>query len=152
MEKIYKNIASTIRKKRRELGITQEKLSEISGVASKFISDIERGVKKPSVATVHKLLSALNADITSISGYTSGSSEKDEYYIADNPRRSDYNSFSLFVPSGINYARRNKTSRDGTDERDLIRWAFLWKEIKTLPPGKRIKIIELVEKLVSSLI
>ncbi|PKN01891.1 MAG: hypothetical protein CVU77_02860 [Elusimicrobia bacterium HGW-Elusimicrobia-1] len=72
MEKIYKNVAQTLRARREEAGITQEKLSEASGVSAKFISDVERGVKKPSIVTVAKMARALNADFGVFAGDEEG--------------------------------------------------------------------------------
>lgn len=72
MEKIYKNVAQTLRARREDAGITQEKLSEASGVSAKFISDVERGVKKPSIVTVAKMARALNADFGVFSGDEEG--------------------------------------------------------------------------------
>ncbi|MDI6757384.1 MAG: helix-turn-helix transcriptional regulator [Endomicrobiia bacterium] len=79
MEKIYKNVAQTLKSRREEAGITQEKLSEASGVSAKFISDVERGVKKPSIVTVAKMARALNADFGVFSG-------DDEGYLPNPPK------------------------------------------------------------------
>lgn len=57
--KIYSIISKNLRRLRQQGGFTQEKLAEISGVGAKFISEIERGKKKPSLETIYRLVGAL---------------------------------------------------------------------------------------------
>ncbi len=49
-----------IRRKRRELGLTQSKLASLAGVSQSIIAKIESGSVDPSYSVVKKLLSALN--------------------------------------------------------------------------------------------
>ena len=43
------------RRQRRAADLTQQELDEKTGVAANFISDLERGVKNPSLDTVMRL-------------------------------------------------------------------------------------------------
>ena len=55
-----------IKQARKTKNLTQEKLSEISGVNEKHISKIETGVYFPTYATLSKLLKALGLKIEDI--------------------------------------------------------------------------------------
>jgi transcriptional regulator with XRE-family HTH domain len=48
-----------VRELRNQRGWTQEKLEELSGLDRTYISDIERGVRNPSVTSLDKLAKAL---------------------------------------------------------------------------------------------
>ncbi|WP_337960589.1 helix-turn-helix domain-containing protein [Sphingobium sp. YC-XJ3] len=45
---------------RKDKGLTQERLAEMSGFTQQYISDLERGRRNPSVVTLFHLASALN--------------------------------------------------------------------------------------------
>ena len=60
---IYREIGKRIRDIRTQAEITQEKLAELSGVSSNFISQIERGRNKCSLETISNLSSALNVPL-----------------------------------------------------------------------------------------
>ncbi len=60
---IYKETGKRIREIRIQAGITQEKLAELSGVSSNFISQIERGRNKCSLETINNLSKALNVPL-----------------------------------------------------------------------------------------
>ncbi|MBQ9219208.1 MAG: helix-turn-helix domain-containing protein [Muribaculaceae bacterium] len=57
------DISQTIKLRRAKLGISQQDLSEFSGVAISTIKDLERGVGNPSIATLQKLLEALGLEV-----------------------------------------------------------------------------------------
>ena len=63
---IYKEIGIRILEIRKQSGITQERLSELSGISSNFISQIERGRNKCSLETINKLSKALNTPLSSM--------------------------------------------------------------------------------------
>jgi transcriptional regulator with XRE-family HTH domain len=44
---------------RREKGLTQEQLAEISGFSQQYISGLEQGRRNPTVVTLYELASAL---------------------------------------------------------------------------------------------
>lgn len=48
-----------VRELRKQRGWTQEKLEELSGLDRTYISDIERGVRNPSVKSLERLAKAL---------------------------------------------------------------------------------------------
>jgi transcriptional regulator with XRE-family HTH domain len=56
---ISDQIGSRIRQYRKKMGLTQEELAFNSGINISFLGDIERGIKKPSIETLEKLLKAL---------------------------------------------------------------------------------------------
>lgn len=59
----YKEIGKRIQAKRKEIKITQEKLSEIIDVSPSYISEIERGSSICSLATLTNIASTLNASL-----------------------------------------------------------------------------------------
>lgn len=44
---------------RKENGLTQEQLSELSGLSQQYISDLERGKRNPTIVTIYELAMAL---------------------------------------------------------------------------------------------
>ena len=44
---------------RKEKGLTQEQLSELSGLSQQYISDLERGKRNPTIVTIYELAQAL---------------------------------------------------------------------------------------------
>jgi transcriptional regulator with XRE-family HTH domain len=60
MESISGQIGGRIRQYRKHAGLTQEALALSSGINVSFLGDVERGIKKPSIETLEKLLKALN--------------------------------------------------------------------------------------------
>ena len=59
----YVGIGERIRSKRKELGITQNKLSEMIGLSEHYISKIERAVSKPRVDTLAAISKVLNISL-----------------------------------------------------------------------------------------
>lgn len=59
----YKEIGKKIQTKRKEIQITQEKLSEIIDVSPSYISEIERGSSICSLATLTNIANTLNASL-----------------------------------------------------------------------------------------
>ena len=55
----YKEIGKRIQTKRKEIKITQEKLSEIIDVSPSYISEIERGSSICSLATLTNIANTL---------------------------------------------------------------------------------------------
>lgn len=60
--KFGKNLA----KVRKSVGLTQEKLSEITGLSTTFIGLVETGKRKPRLETLRKIASALKIDIKNL--------------------------------------------------------------------------------------
>jgi transcriptional regulator with XRE-family HTH domain len=44
---------------RRQKGVTQERSAELSGATQQYVSDLERGLRNPTVVTLYHLASAL---------------------------------------------------------------------------------------------
>ena len=64
MEKLnYVEIGKRIKNKRKEVGITQEKLSELIEVSPSYICEIERGGSISSLATISKIAQTLNISL-----------------------------------------------------------------------------------------
>jgi transcriptional regulator with XRE-family HTH domain len=63
---IYKELGKRIHEIRIKSNITQEKLAELSGVSSNFISQIERGRNKCSLETIDSLSNAMNTPLNEL--------------------------------------------------------------------------------------
>jgi len=59
---VYKLLGIRVRQKRKQLGFSQEQLSELCGISSAYIGIIERGHRKLSVDTLVKIANALNVN------------------------------------------------------------------------------------------
>ena len=59
----YVEIGKRIKIKRKEMNLTQEKLSEIIDVSPSYISEIERGGSIASLATICKISNTLNCGL-----------------------------------------------------------------------------------------
>ena len=57
------SLAATLAARRKTLGISQNDLSEMSGVSLATIKNIERGVGNPSFETAERILSVLGMEI-----------------------------------------------------------------------------------------
>lgn len=55
-----------VRKRRRELDLSQEELAERAGLHRNYISDIERGDRNPSIENVEKLAKALDLKVSEL--------------------------------------------------------------------------------------
>lgn len=51
--------AASVRRVRYQLGISQEKLAERSGLHRTYIADIERGERNPTLLTIEKVANGL---------------------------------------------------------------------------------------------
>ncbi|MEA5533161.1 helix-turn-helix transcriptional regulator [Crocosphaera sp. XPORK-15E] len=58
-DKLQKNFGQVIRNRRLALGISQENLAENCDLHRNYISEIERGIKSPSLKTITLLAIAL---------------------------------------------------------------------------------------------
>ena len=59
MRRLDSSFGKVVRERRKQLGISQEALSFRSGAHRTFISEIERGLKSPTLHTVFALAEAL---------------------------------------------------------------------------------------------
>jgi transcriptional regulator with XRE-family HTH domain len=61
---VLKKVARAIKGRREELGLSVRSLAERSGVSSSMISDVERGAKSPTIATLAALARALDVPVS----------------------------------------------------------------------------------------
>jgi len=59
------DIGKTIKERRVLLGISQQDLSEYSGVSISTVKDLERGVGNPSIETLRKILDVVGMEMVS---------------------------------------------------------------------------------------
>jgi transcriptional regulator with XRE-family HTH domain len=59
-------VASAIRMRREQLGLTLRSLASKSGVSSSMISDVERGTKSPTISTLAALAQALDVPLSAL--------------------------------------------------------------------------------------
>ncbi|MBQ0052949.1 MAG: helix-turn-helix transcriptional regulator [Bacteroidales bacterium] len=57
------NLQETFRTRRKSLDLSQQDLSEMSGISLATIKDIERGKANPSIATISKIMDVLGMEI-----------------------------------------------------------------------------------------
>ena len=60
---LYNNIGESIRKRRKELGITQPHLAELANVNTNTLYRTERGIGNPSLEVLCKLAEALGMEL-----------------------------------------------------------------------------------------
>jgi transcriptional regulator with XRE-family HTH domain len=63
---IKQRFGKAIRRRRRELDLSQEQLAEQAGLHRTYISNLERGELNPSLETIEKLANALNISIPAL--------------------------------------------------------------------------------------
>jgi CheY-like chemotaxis protein len=59
-------LGATIKTERSALGISQEKLAEQAGLHRTYVSDVERGARNPSIASIEKLARALKLSVSAL--------------------------------------------------------------------------------------
>lgn len=63
-KELYRCLGEVITVRRKRLGLSQEELSEASGVDRSFLSNVERGKRSPSFGTVASIATGLNMRYT----------------------------------------------------------------------------------------
>lgn len=61
--KLLKTFGRTIRRLRKQRGLSQEDLAEAAGMSRNYISDIERGVRNPGLLALVALAKALRVSL-----------------------------------------------------------------------------------------
>lgn len=61
---VNKIFAKNIRLRRKQLGISQEKLGEMSGLHRTYIGGIEQFLRNPSIESMEKIAKALKIDVS----------------------------------------------------------------------------------------
>lgn len=64
----YAAMGARIRRRRREIGLTQEQLAEAAEVSPSFLGHIERGTRTASIDTLVRLCLALNMSADAVLG------------------------------------------------------------------------------------
>ena len=72
MNPILKKIGRAIRDRREALGLTRQRLAQVSGVSIRFLNDVELGLANPSVLKLQALAEALG---TSVEAFLAESAE-----------------------------------------------------------------------------
>lgn len=57
-----KLVGRNVRRLRLQKGLTQEELSAASGFSQQYISDLERGLRNPTVVSVYELAQAIDVN------------------------------------------------------------------------------------------
>ncbi len=78
------NFGNRLKQCRKLAGLTQETLAERAGVCSKYIGEIERGRKNPSLDVLQKLASALNIELSDFLSFSEREDKHFNYRIAIN--------------------------------------------------------------------
>jgi transcriptional regulator with XRE-family HTH domain len=114
-------LGANIKRLRGELGLTLEALSERSGVSRAMLSDIERGVKSPTIRVVSQVAEGLGSSVSRLLGEDAGQGQD-----ALQVLRRDERQVLVDPKSGV--------------ERHLLSPRFLRRGIElvwyTLPPGQ----------------
>lgn len=61
-----KVLAEAIRRRRKEMGITQERLAELSALHHNYVGEVERGEKNISVDTLVRISRALDIPVAEL--------------------------------------------------------------------------------------
>lgn len=63
---IQQKLGKKVREIRKQSGLSQEKLGELTGLDRTYISGIERGVRNPSLRNIEKMAKALKVKVSDI--------------------------------------------------------------------------------------
>lgn len=66
MSKTYIRLGEKIRKLRKDISMTQEKLAELTSIDPKSIIQIESGKRNPTVKTLNKIARALSVKLSQL--------------------------------------------------------------------------------------
>jgi transcriptional regulator with XRE-family HTH domain len=69
MNKLLKDFGDHLRKIRIEQRLSQEQLSEKSGLHRTYLGGLERGERNPTLTTLNKIAQALNVDISLLTDF-----------------------------------------------------------------------------------
>jgi two-component system, response regulator len=61
-------LGTAIKSERSQLGISQEELANRAGLHRTYVSDVERGARNPSIASIEKLAQALKLSVSALFG------------------------------------------------------------------------------------
>jgi transcriptional regulator with XRE-family HTH domain len=67
---LQQKLGKKIKTLRNDAGLSQEKLGELTGLDRTYISDIERGIRNPSLKSLQKLANALKISISDLTKFS----------------------------------------------------------------------------------
>ena len=67
----YKNLGKNIKKRRKELGLTQQELADLMNISLNFMGKIEIAYSKPSLDTLIDLAKVLNTSVSDLTKFSS---------------------------------------------------------------------------------
>lgn len=71
METVAGIFGATLRRLRRERGLSQEALAEATGLSTNFVGEMERGLKAPGLGVIVRLARALDVSVHDlVAGFT----------------------------------------------------------------------------------
>lgn len=65
-DQLLQHLASNVKTRRKQLGITQEILALDAGIDRTYISQIERGISNPSLLVLVKVAEILNVEVVEL--------------------------------------------------------------------------------------
>src|SRR5437660_2273058 len=65
---VQKGFGAEVKRRRIQLGISQEKLAERANLHRTYVSDVEAGKRNPSLASIQRLAMGLGASVSSVFG------------------------------------------------------------------------------------
>src|SRR5438105_8533965 len=85
MEKVdlKKTFGAEVKRRRTDLGISQEELAERASLHRTYITDVEAGKRNPSLASIQRLATALGAPLSAVFCATEDGSSKAPSAIED---------------------------------------------------------------------
>jgi CheY-like chemotaxis protein len=110
-----------IKAERSVLGISQEELAERAGLHRTYVSDVERGARNPSIASVGKLAQALKLSVSALFARVSserGSEEVVEILLVEDDPHDVELTTRAFEEAGI--TNRLHVVRDGVEALDFL--------------------------------
>jgi transcriptional regulator with XRE-family HTH domain len=63
---IAKRFGARIRELREQQGLSQESLAERAGLDRTYVSGVERGVRNPTLSTIHRLAAGLSLPVVTL--------------------------------------------------------------------------------------
>lgn len=75
MSEIAKSVGQRIRNHRIRLGLSQEKLAELSGCHPTYVGQLERGEKNATIESIEKIACALNVSLSTLFEKLGGESD-----------------------------------------------------------------------------
>src|SRR2546429_7291456 len=63
---VQKSFGAEVKRRRMQLGISQEELAERASLHRTYVSDVEAGKRNPSLASIQRLATALGAPLSAV--------------------------------------------------------------------------------------